>query len=310
MHAPITVKRFNPEATNQDSSHYSVDYHRGGTVLSALLKIKAEIDGTLTFRASCRAAICGSCPMQINGTAKLACKTSLQEELDRHGRIDLAPMPNMAVIKDLVVEMTPFWQKVKAVTPYIVSLPNEPVPTASLKNIHQELHHADNCIMCGACLSACATHEVSPRFLGPAALAKAYRFMVDPRDQHHTKRLETLQDVDGIWDCVRCNFCVSVCPKEVAPMDQIVRLRRLSIQAGLDQTVEARHITQFLKIVGQEGRLNEARLPIQMLWGDWKKLFRMIPLGIKMLIRGKVPSLLNRHEGYQKVQRIFNQRGK
>jgi succinate dehydrogenase / fumarate reductase iron-sulfur subunit len=230
-------------------------------------------------------------------------------------------MPNMTVIRDMVVELTPFWQKVKAITPYVISdgssltakvAPttfDEPIPTASLSNIHEELHHADNCIMCGACLSVCATHEVSPRFLGPAALAKAYRFIVDPRDQMHRKRLESLQDENGIWDCVRCNLCVSVCPKEVAPMDQIVRLRRLSIMAGLDQTIAARHITQFLKIVGREGRLNETMLPLQMIWGHWKKMFRMIPLGIKMFLRGKTPFPLKRHEGYEKVQRIFEKRG-
>ena len=92
-------------------------------------------------------------------------------------------------------------------------------------------------------------------------------------------------------------------------MDQIVRLRRLSIMAGLDQTIAARHITQFLKIVGREGRLNETMLPLQMIWGHWKKMFRMIPLGIKMFLRGKTPFPLKRHEGYQKVQRIFEKRG-
>lgn len=321
MRAQITVRRFNPEhlasSKPKDSteaisltksagiSHYTVDYNRGGTLLSALLKIKAEIDGTLTFRASCRAAICGSCLMEVNGTVKLACQVSLQAEFSRYEKIDIGPMPNTTVIKDLVVDMGTFWQKIKAITPYVVSLHKQPFSTTSLKNIHEQLHHADGCIMCGACLSVCATHEVSPRFLGPAALAKAYRFMADPRDQIHTKRLELLQGEDGIWDCVRCNFCVSVCPKEVAPMEQIIRLRRLSIAAGLDQTVAARHITQFSRIVGRFGRLNETLLPILMMWGDWKKLFRMIPLGIKMFLRGKMVFPLIWHKGHKKIQLLF-----
>lgn len=312
MHAQITVERYDPEGPTPTISRstYPILYDPGDTLLSALLKIKAEMDGTLTFRASCRAAICGSCPMQVNGVVKLACKVSLHEELERRGQINVGPMAHMPVIKDLVVEMGPFWKKVKAITPYVVSLEEKPFSGASLQNIQEELHNADGCIMCGACLSACASFEVSPGFLGPAALAKAYRFAVDPRDETRLRRLELLQQNNGIWDCVRCNFCVSVCPKEVAPMEQIVRLRRLSIAAGFEESVEARHITQFTKVVGEEGRLNETRLPVLMAWGHWKIVFRMIPLGIKMFLRGKTPFPFKRPEGYKKVRAIFKKRGR
>jgi succinate dehydrogenase / fumarate reductase iron-sulfur subunit len=311
VRAQIIVKRFNPEAEGAGAkflSEYSVDYSRGTTLLSALLKIKAENDGTLTFRSSCRAAICGSCLMQVNGTQKLACKVSLHDEVIRYGRIDVGPMANLPIIKDMVVDMAPFWKKIKAVTPYVVSAEQTPLPPSALKDINEQMYNADGCIMCSACLSACTTYQVSDQFLGPAALAKAYRLLVDPRDKIHQERLTLLGQDNGIWDCVRCNFCVSVCPKEVAPMEQIVRLRRLSIAAGLDQTVGARHITQFCKVVGQEGRLNETLLPILMTWGHWKKMLRIIPLGIKMFLRGKTPFPFKRPEGYQKVQRIFKKR--
>ncbi|MEK7286585.1 MAG: 4Fe-4S dicluster domain-containing protein, partial [Nitrospirota bacterium] len=177
-----------------------------------------------------------------------------------------------------------------------------------LQNIHEALHNADGCIMCMACLSACSTFEVSPDFLGPAALAKSYRFMVDPRDQAHKERLELLGEDNGIWDCVRCNFCVSVCPKDVAPMEQIIRLRRLSLAAGLSESMGALHITQFTKVVGQEGHLNETRLPLLMLLGHWGKLFRMIPLAIKMFLRGKTPFPFKRTKGYEQVRAIFKNR--
>ncbi len=308
MLAQITVQRFNTERTpSKFVSDYSVEYRRGTTLLSALLKIKAEIDGTLTFRASCRAAICGSCLMQVNGIQKLACRVSLHEELERHGRLHLGPMANMPVIKDMVVDMTPFWRKMNAVTPYVVAS-DKAVSTTLLQNIHEALHNADGCIMCMACLSACSTFEVSPGFLGPAALAKAYRFQVDPRDTRHLERLIPLQEADGIWDCVRCNFCVSVCPKEVAPMEQIVRLRRLSIANGLDKSIGARHITQFTKVVGEEGRLNETRLPILMVWGHWKKFFRIIPMGIKMFLHGKTPLPFHWPKGYKLVRAIVRGR--
>ncbi len=239
---------------------------------------------------------------------KLACRLSLHDELASRGQIHVGPMANMLVIKDMVVALDPFWKKIKAITPYIVSTEQEAVLPAQhgvLQNIHEMLHNADGCIMCSACLSACATFEVSPNFLGPAALAKAYRFLVDPRDGAHHSRLAFLQEDHGIWDCVRCNLCVSVCPKDVAPMEQIVRLRRLSIAQGFSESVEAAHIIEFTKVVGEEGRLNETRLPLLMLWGHWRKLFRMIPLGIKMFLHGKAPFPFKWPKGYKQVQELF-----
>ncbi|MFQ5780584.1 MAG: succinate dehydrogenase/fumarate reductase iron-sulfur subunit [Nitrospiria bacterium] len=311
MRVKLTVQKFNPE---QDVKPHDLDYFveagRETTVLAALMKIKAEIDGTLTFRASCRAAICGSCLMQINGNQKLACRTSVCEELEHHKKIAVGPMANMPVIKDMVVQMDPFWEKIRAVTPYVVSSESgeKPIPTEALKTIHDDLENADGCIMCGACLSACNSFEASPQFLGPAALAKAYRFQVDPRDEQHTARLEALQKEDGVWDCVRCVFCVQVCPKDVRPMEQIIRLRRLSIERGLSDSVGARHITQFVRVVGEEGRLNETRLPILMTWGSLKKMLQIIPLGIKMLFHGKAPMPTSRVPGRSEIRAIFKRK--
>ncbi|MFY9269763.1 MAG: succinate dehydrogenase iron-sulfur subunit [Candidatus Manganitrophaceae bacterium] len=312
MRVKITVRKFNPEIDLKPAPRdYFVEAGRGMTLLSALLKIKSEIDGTLTFRASCRAAICGSCLMQVNGNQKLACRVNLKEEFEHHGKVEVGPMANMPVIKDMVVRMDPFWEKIRAVTPYLLDREGEsPVPTEAMRDLHETLHNADGCIMCGACLSACTSFEVSPGFLGPAALAKAYRFQADPRDSAHVERLAALQPADGIWDCVRCNFCVQVCPKDVQPMEQIVRLRRLSIEKGFSESVEARHITQFTKVVGEEGRLNEARLPVLMTWGKIGKMLRIIPLGIKMFLHGKTPFPFKRVPGVEAVRAIFKQREK
>lgn len=306
MRVKITVQKFNPDVDQKSYKRdYFVETSRGMTLLSALLKIKAENDGTLTFRASCRAAICGSCLMQVNGSQKLACKTPLKEELEHHGKIEVGPMANMPVIKDMVVKMNPFWEKIRSVDPFLMTKNGAQVPTEALKDLHEKLHNADGCIMCGACVSACTAYEVSPGFLGPAALAKAYRFQADPRDQAHVERLESLQKPDGIWDCVRCVFCVQVCPKDVRPMQQIVRLRRLSIDAGFSGSVEAKHITEFTKVVAEEGRLNETRLPILMTWGNLRKMLRIIPLGIKMFLHGKTPFPFKRVPGREEVRAIF-----
>lgn len=275
------------------------------TVLTSLFWIKEHLDGTLTFRFSCRSAVCGSCAMTINGHQKLACKTRVYDEVERHGRVAVGPLRNMRVIKDLAVDMGPFWEKIRQVTPYLEPHPGQIerfFPPEKFEGFHQ----ADLCIMCGACVSACTSLEVSRGFLGPAALAKAYRFVADPRDGAKQKRLEELQGPNGIWDCTRCNFCVEVCPKDVRPMEQIIRLRRISIQEGYIHTVGARHITQFVEIIKDEGRLNEARQPLKMIGADLKGLKRILPLGLKMWMKGKMHFPFKRSiRGIKEVRRIF-----
>ncbi len=313
MRITISIQRFNPELdVKPHLQDFCIEAGRETTVLLALIKIKEEMDGSLSFRASCRAAICGSDLMMINGIQKLACKTPVLEEFTHHKKIVIGPMANMPVIKDLVVDMDPFWKKIRAITPHVVSQNvDQPTSTSALKNIQEELHNADACIMCGACLSACNTFEVSSDFLGPAALAKAYRFQVDPRDEIRTERLESLQEENGIWDCVRCVYCVQVCPKDVAPMEQIVRLRQKSIASGFTDSIGAKHITAFEKVVGEEGRLNETKLPLLMTWGNFGKMIQMIPMGLKMLLHGKSPNpFAPAPPGHKEVRAIFKERKK
>jgi len=281
---------------------------RGNTVLDALFQIKHELDGALTFRASCRSAICGSCPMVINGRERLACQTLVADEIDRYGRIEVRPLRQMRVIKDLAVELDPFWGKVRAITPYLT--PHQDFGTARLPNdVEGGFHNVDACILCGACVSACSSLEVSPGFLGPAALAKAYRFVADPREGRRRHRLESLGGEHGIWDCVRCNLCVEVCPKDVKPMEAIIRLRREALRAGLTDHPGAKHITAFMALVRQEGRLNEARMPLAMVWPNLRRMLAILPLGIKMFLKGKVPAWFQRPiPGIREIRRLFKAR--
>jgi succinate dehydrogenase / fumarate reductase iron-sulfur subunit len=290
MRVAFHIERFNPERdVKPHLETFRLDMGRGTTVLEGLIRIKNELDGTLTFRYSCRSAICGSCPMKINGAEKLACQTQIRRELERHGEIRVGPMPALTVIKDLAVEMGPFWDKIRAIRPYLTPLPAERVRTERMIGVDKAFDHADLCILCGACVSACTVYEVSRGFLGPAALAKAWRFVADPREAGVTERLESLQGPDGIWDCTRCNFCVEVCPKDVKPMEAIVRLRRASIEAGLTDTWGSRHITAFTEIIHHEGRLNEGLMPLKLVGFSPKALLRIIPLGIRMFLKGKAP---------------------
>jgi len=314
MRVTFSVQRFNPEqdhAPHQEEFRLDVAW-RSTTVLDALIRIRQEIDPTLGFRHSCRSAICGSCSMVINGRHTLACKTLLGPEIERHGpTITVEPMRNLPPLKDLAVRMEPFWSKVRAITPWLERDAGGTAGAVISKETRSHLHNVDACILCGACVSSCSTLAVSPGFLGPAALAKAYRFLADPRDTARARRLALLEQPDGVWDCTRCNFCVEVCPKDVQPMEAIVRLRRAAITDGLTDTIGARHITGFAEIVRHEGRLNEGRLPLQMLWRQPMALLAQLPLAVNMFVRGKVPLPWHPPLGsIRSIRKLFGRWGK
>lgn len=314
MRLTVTLQRFNPE---QDAAPHDeqirLDVRRGTTVLELLIRIKNEVDGSLALRYSCRSAICGSCAMEINGGEKLACRTSVRSEYARHGRLRIAPLRGFPVIKDLVADMGPFWGKIRSITPWVSTSALVNHQSAGMADSVQEsaeprYHNVDACIMCGACVAACTVHEVSPRFAGPAALAKADRFLSDPRESERVKlaRLEVLQENHGIWDCTRCNYCVEVCPKDVKPMEAIIRLRRASLDRRLAPTAGARHITAFAELIEGQGRLNEAVMPLKVVGRDVSRFWQILPLGIRMFFKGKVPNpLSHRLAGLSQIQAIF-----
>ena len=183
---------------------------------------------------------------RINGQSALACNTRIGEaaERARDGAITVEPMGNMPVIKDLVTDMEAVhWKKIRRVVPWLLPAEDPPegqeyiVPPESMLDVTQSMA----CIQCGVCVSACLSLEVDPEFIGPAALAKAYRFVGDPRDGEHESRLRDLaEDPHGIYDCTHCFACVEVCPKDVAPMNQIMRLRRRGHQRLRDQGLQQR----------------------------------------------------------------------
>src|ERR671934_2250000 len=228
----LKIRRFDPESGRPAYwQELTVDLEPERSVLDAILRAKYDEDGSLAIRCSCQAAICGSCGVRINGRSRLACNTKMAVAAEGapNGAIVVEPMGNMPVIKDLIVDMDAVhWKKVQRVVPWLLPEGDPPereyiVPAEAMIDVTQAMA----CIHCGVCVSACLSMEVDPEFIGPAALAKAYRFVGDPRDAQEEERLRDLaEDPHGIYDCTHCFACVEVCPKGVAPMDQIMRLRR------------------------------------------------------------------------------------
>ena len=310
MEVTYRVRRYNPEAADPQSywQEYSTEVDQYTTVLDSLIKIREDMDGSLALRCSCRSAICGSCAMRINGHAALACKTRASDISSEGQAITVEPAGVMPVIKDLVVDMTPFWDKVKAVEPWLQ--PQGPEPEGEYIAPNEDMLHLAgvmDCIMCGACVSDCTVLEVDPNFLGPAALAKAYRFVGDPRDNSDKQRLKALSDYTGIWDCTRCYECVQVCPKGVAPMDRIMALRDKAINAGYDNVTGARHADAFAQLVSHSGWLDELKLPIKTVgMFNLPALLNFAPVGLRALRKGKMPPIVHKMlPNVENVRRIF-----
>jgi succinate dehydrogenase / fumarate reductase, iron-sulfur subunit len=312
MHATLRIRRFNPEHDHPSSyfQEYDLEVDPADSVLDGLIKIRETVDDSLTLRCSCRGAICGSCGMRINGHATLACKTKMISVASEGETIQVEPMHNMPVIKDLVTDMAPFWSKIRQIQPWLQTQGPPPateytVPTASM--IH--LSGVMSCIMCGVCVSDCTVLEVDHAFVGPAALAKAYRFAADPRDTSTRHRLETLNQPGGMWDCTRCMECIQVCPKGVGPMDRIMALRAKGMETKVPATCGSRHAEVFTDIIKHKGILDEPMLAIRTFGlKHVGRLLSMIPMAMHSLLKGKLPLPGPLHRaipGIQQIQRLF-----
>ncbi|MGD0228936.1 MAG: succinate dehydrogenase iron-sulfur subunit [Syntrophorhabdales bacterium] len=221
-------------------SSYRVRVIPGLTVLAVLLRIRDELDGTLAFRAACRAATCGSCGMVINGRLDLACRTQVASFGSR--TIVLEPLPNLDIIKDLVVDMTPFWTMYERIAPYLIR--QSPDPEREIVQSEGERGRIDqfvNCILCACCYGACEVLGREPRYMGPAALAKLERFMADSRDERPERLLEAVNCGEGVWGCDTLLRCIDACPKDVRPTDAIVALRKRLVARRLRRVFRMGH---------------------------------------------------------------------
>lgn len=223
----MEVARFRPDTdTEPVFQSYDVPLTREWAVLDGLNYIKDRLDGTLSYRWSCRMGICGSCGMTVNGEPKLACATFLVDYLP--GPVRVEPMRNFPVIRDLVVDISDFMTKLPRVKPWIIRDDDMPVEDGEYRQTPAELEEYKQfsmCINCMLCYSACPVYALDPDFLGPAAIALAQRYNLDSRDEGEEDRRDVLAAADGAWACTYVGECSVACPKGVDPAGAIQRYK-------------------------------------------------------------------------------------
>ncbi|MGY0018210.1 succinate dehydrogenase iron-sulfur subunit [Streptomyces sp. cg35] len=224
------IRRFNPEVSAESNwVDFQLDIDPKERVLDALHKIKWEQDGSLTFRRSCAHGICGSDAMRINGKNRLACKT-LIKDINPEKPITVEAIKGLTVLKDLVVDMDPFFQAYRDVMPFLVTKGNEPTrERLQSAEDRERFDDTTKCILCAACTSSCPVFWNDGQYFGPAAIVNAHRFIFDSRDEAGEQRLEILNDRDGVWRCRTTFNCTDACPRGIEVTKAIQEVKRALI---------------------------------------------------------------------------------
>ena len=208
------IQRFNPDKDKRSHyEDYQVDLETTDRVLDGLNEIKWRQDGTLTYRRSCAHGVCGSDAMRINGRNRLACKLLVK---DLPGQVTIEPMLGFTVIKDLVVDLEPFFEKYRSIAPYLIN-DSAPPETERLQSPEDRARYDDGtkCILCAACTTSCPPFWANKEFVGPAAIVNAHRFIFDSRDQGADERLGMLNTRNGVWRCRTVFNCTDACPRDI-----------------------------------------------------------------------------------------------
>jgi succinate dehydrogenase / fumarate reductase iron-sulfur subunit len=305
----LKIWRYDAETGERALRDYQVDAPEWACLLDVLDIVKDRVDGTLAYRKSCRMMICGSCGMRMDGRAILACKEPMLPIVERGHVPVISAMGNLPIVKDLVVDMEPFWHKMRAMKPWLQPGYVEP-PDGKEFHVSQEqtevIQKEALCINCGCCVSECNSMESDPEFFGPAALAKGMRFVGDARDHATVERLEEYNSEHGIWDCTRCYFCQERCPKGVDPRDAIAKLGAESIKHGIDRDMGAKHANWFVTSAKTTGWLRETEL-VPKTQGLVTTI-KQTKFAMSLAKRGKVPLPIPPHvaENVKEARALYN----
>jgi fumarate reductase iron-sulfur subunit len=229
----LQVARYRPEEQITPTiQEYEVPCHKDWVILDALNYVKDRLDGTLSYRWSCRMGVCGSCGMNVNGEPKLTCATFMTDYAP--GPVRVEPLRNFPVIRDLIVDIGDFMRKLTTVKPWLVRHEDQPVEDGEYRQTPEQLDAFkpfSMCINCMLCYAACPIYGLDPKFVGPAAIALAQRYNLDSRDEGSKERLAVLSTHEGVWGCTFVGECTKVCPKNVDPAGAI---QRYKLEAALE----------------------------------------------------------------------------
>ena len=232
-HTPITVTlkilRFNPEVDSEPHwESYDVPAQRTDRLLNLLFYVKDYIDGTFSFRRSCAHGVCGSDAMRINGRNRLGCKVLVKDLIgDKRNEVTIEPIKGLPLLKDLIVDMEPFFDAYRAVKPFLITYGNS--PTREYVQSSKDRDRFDDttkCILCAACTTSCPVYWSEDAYVGPAAIVNAHRFMFDSRDEGAQERLEILSDSEGVWRCRTTFNCTEACPRGIQVTKAIQEVKR------------------------------------------------------------------------------------
>jgi succinate dehydrogenase / fumarate reductase, iron-sulfur subunit len=226
MNVTLRIQRFNPETDDKPHwEEYSLEVEPSDRLLDALHHVKWYQDGTLAFRRSCAHGVCGSDAMTINNVNRLSCKVLMR---DLGSRVTVEPLRGFRIVKDLVVDMEPFFEKYRSIKPYFIHYDPDP-PTERYQSQEDRERYDDTtkCILCAACTSSCPSYWGNRDFVGPATIVQAHRFIFDSRDQGANERLEILNDRNGVWRCRTIFNCTGACPREIKITQAIGEVKKL-----------------------------------------------------------------------------------
>ena len=311
MEVTYKVHRKDPENGGESGySTYKVDLPEDATVLDGLQKIRDEQDDTLAFRASCCQGFCGECSVRINYSAKLTCTTKISAVTKKGPEILCDPVRNIPVVKDLVFDMDAFlWNKIAAMKPWMEP-EEEFAPTENVvpESEMVEVRRTMSCYQCGLCDEGCAVLPVDFDFLGPAALVKGYRFVMDPRESgaRQEARMKVVEQPKGLWDCTHCYEANGKCPRGLAPSNKIMEVRDVAFKSGITHEKVARHHASFINSVKKTGWLDERKLAMETEgMTNVAGLMKLLPTAVRALRRGKMPGRHEKRPGAEQVRRII-----
>jgi succinate dehydrogenase / fumarate reductase iron-sulfur subunit len=230
MDVTVKILRYNPEVSEESKwESYQVSAEPTDRVLDALHKVKWDLDGSLTFRRSCAHGVCGSDAMRINGKNRLACKTLLKD-VNPSEPITVEPLKGLPVLKDLVVDMEPFFDAYRSIMPFLVTSGNEPTRERIQSQAERDrFDDTTKCILCAACTTSCPVYWTDGQYFGPQAIVGAHRFIFDSRDEATDQRLEILNDKEGVWRCRTTFNCTEACPRGIEVTKAIQEVKRALI---------------------------------------------------------------------------------